>query len=313
VTPAAYELYLLASDPRAFRSDSAAREALDRFREAVALDSTFARAYAGLAYMHLRVAPPEHPAMPFRDRLRIAEGLVLQAIGLDSGIAEAHMVLGVIRMRQFRFGEAEASLDYAHRLASSWTLTGESHGYLYQWTGRFEEGLAVAKRTLDADPLSPSAHAELARAYMVNGNCGEARAVLAKIANLRPPVGRAREVTAQCHALEQRWSMALEAIRNPQGRGRSLHAFLLARAGDRDEALATLAVLRESWERTGGSAEEVATLYAGLGDLDQAFLWLNRAVDDFSLTWRIREPLFAELHADPRFTRLLGRLGLQNR
>lgn len=69
----------------------------------------------------------------------------------------------------------------------------------------------------------------------------------------------------------------------------------------------------ETTRSTGQDAFWVAMVYAGLGQLDEAFVWLDRAVDDHSLTYEVREPRFADLHADPRFPALLERLRLGTR
>lgn len=110
------------------------------------------------------------------------------------------------------------------------------------------------------------------------------------------------------------WPAAIAALR--RGRGSLARAFLaqaLARGGQREEALAILADLTNSAKRTGHGAFQVAVVYAGLGDRDRSFEWLNRSVDDASLTPQIMLPLFDDLHSDPRFEQLRSRLRFQNR
>jgi hypothetical protein len=60
-----------------------------------------------------------------------------------------------------------------------------------------------------------------------------------------------------------------------------------------------------------GYAYEVAEIYAGLGDFDRAFFWLDRSFDDHSFWPSVMGPLFDELRADPRFNRLRRRLGTE--
>jgi len=52
----------------------------------------------------------------------------------------------------------------------------------------------------------------------------------------------------------------------------------------------------------------VATVYAGLGDYDQAFQWLDQAIDDDTIGFYVMHPLFEVLHQDPRFDRLAERM-----
>ena len=85
----------------------------------------------------------------------------------------------------------------------------------------------------------------------------------------------------------------------------------LARAGQREEAYRVLADLLDRQRQNGAGAFEVAIVYAGLEEFDQAFDWLDRSVDDFSLGVTIMDPTFEDLRLDPRFERLSQRLGLQ--
>jgi predicted Zn-dependent protease len=112
------------------------------------------------------------------------------------------------------------------------------------------------------------------------------------------------------------WDEAIAALRPQAETGDPLTiAFLghvLARAGQREEATRVLADLLARQERTGAGAFEVAIVYAGLGELDEAFAWLDRSVDDYSLKVQIMAPTFDALHRDPRFESFSRRLGLQN-
>ena len=85
---------------------------------------------------------------------------------------------------------------------------------------------------------------------------------------------------------------------------------MLALAGKQDEANRLLVELAERAESTGIGAFQVAMVYTGMGDLDQAFAWLNRSVDDRSISSMVMGPVFNVLHRDPRFQDFKERLGL---
>jgi hypothetical protein len=84
---------------------------------------------------------------------------------------------------------------------------------------------------------------------------------------------------------------------------------VLARAGRRDEALAKARALES---RLYVPAEGVAAIYAGLGDREAAFTWLDRAVDTrgVGLIFLAVEPMYESLRSDPRFQQLVRRIGL---
>src|SRR5437016_12747522 len=83
-------------------------------------------------------------------------------------------------------------------------------------------------------------------------------------------------------------------------------------SGQRPEALALLKELTAKYERREALGRDVAGVYAGLGDKDQAFAWLEKDFQARSgMLVRIRwEFAFESLRSDPRFADLLRRMGL---
>jgi TolB-like protein/DNA-binding SARP family transcriptional activator/Flp pilus assembly protein TadD len=323
---AAYELYLRGSDMALLRSDSTARKGIEYLQQAIALDSMYAAAWAGLSLMYVRVAMIV--AAPVADRARygaLAEQAARKAVALDDSLAEAHAILGVVRMGVFDFASAERHLMRAIELDPSRPLTHEVMVALHLWTGQPAEALAYAERALALDPLSPTARAELAHALLFNGRCDDALAELEKLAGLKPPLMRVAPIAALCYARKHMWPEAVAVLRPQAARGEphalALLGYMLARAGQKEEALRIHAALLQRWRRRHGGAYQVALVYAGFDDRDQTFAWLDRSIADRSLVgtpgitpnFMIVGPLFEDLRRDPRFERLRGRLGLQKR
>ena len=96
-----------------------------------------------------------------------------------------------------------------------------------------------------------------------------------------------------------------------QVRALGLLGFTLAKAGERAEAKRVLADITARWRAGKMGAYDVATIYAGLGDYDQAFVWLEKSIGDRSIRPEIMGPAFDALRADPRFNRIRQRLRLQ--
>lgn len=316
---AAYELYLRGNDPANLRSDEGVRQALEYFQQAIALDSTYAAAYGGVARMYGRLRLTENPGVPIRDLEALSLQAALKAVALDDSLAEAHAALGLVRMHlSHDYRSAEIELKRAIELDPMQGRIREWLVLLYLLTGRPVEALAEARRALELDPLSPSAHAEVAHALIANDRSDEALAQLEHIRNVQPPLLRTAPIAAQAYAMKGRWEEAIAAIRPQAEKGESLglYGYLLARSGQREEASRVLQTLNARYQRTGSDAFGVAAVYAGLGDLDQAFVWLDRSVDDRSALGshhNIMEPIFEDLRRDPRFERVRERLGLQKR
>jgi len=312
---AAYELYLRGNDPTLTRSDSGARAGFEYFRQAIALDPKYAAAYAGLARMQMRIASGDD-AESHRDRLALAEQAALKAVALDDSLGDAHASLGSVRRDNYQMTLAETELQRAVALEPTNARFHEWLAQQYVATGRSKEALVEARHAQDLDPLSPTANAEVARALIANDRCDEALAQLEKLKFLRPPLLRAGELAAQCYARKTMWPEAIAEMRrisaNAGPRGKSMLAYMLARGGRPDEARQILAALLDRERRLNSGAFEVATVYAGLGDNDQAFAWLDKSLDDRSFGFD-RTIVVDGLRNDPRFDRFRQRLEGQNR
>ncbi len=192
----AYELYLRGNDPALTRSDSGARLGLEYFRRAVALDTTYAAAWAGLGRMTMRTGGAGMRAQ--------AEAALGKALTLDDSLAEVQALLGVLRGWDNDFATGE---HYFRRAI----LLEPINGRIREWfasflvrAGRPVEALAQAERAVALDPRSPSAVAEVARALAANDRCDEALARLETIAALDPPLLRVEQIAAECHARKGR-------------------------------------------------------------------------------------------------------------
>lgn len=314
---AAHELYLRGNDPALLRSDSGARAGLEYFRQAIALDSGYAAAYAGLARMRLRSSFGNDKELPVRERLALAEQAALKAVALDDSLGEAHAALGHVRRMNYDMAAAETELRRAVELEPTNAWFHESLVLQYVATERPADALVEARRALELDPLSPSANAEVAHALLANNRCDEALAQLDKLRSLRPPLLRASNIAAQCYARKQMWPAAIAELQrtsaNAGARGQALLGYMLARAGRIVEARQILTALLDRSRRIDGGAFEVAIVYAGLRENDQAFTWLDKAVDDRSVALDFLSAVVDDLRPDPRFDRFRRRTGLQKR
>ena len=311
---AAYELYVRGRDPALNRSDSGARLGLQYFRGAIAADSTYAPAYAGLAFMYGVLGMTATSANTRRQLFARGEEAALKAIALDDSLAEAHTNLGFVRtVGLIDFESAETELKHALVLDPNDPRPHEYLTHLYLWNGRAPEALAEARRELDTDPLSASARAQIADALYMNGHCDDALAQLRLLAGIRPPLRRAAFTAGLCYLEKGMWREALaefdrEEVRGPRALG--WRGYTLARSGQRDQARRILRELLARQQRTSGGAFAIAVLYTGLGDVDQAFPWLERAVGERSLWPEIMGPTLEFLRSDSRFERVRRHLGL---
>jgi TolB-like protein/DNA-binding SARP family transcriptional activator len=318
-SPAAYQLVLRGNDPALIRSDSGALQALELFQRAVALDSGYARAWAGLARLYARTTATL-PAAGRDRQLALATQAARRAVTLNDSLAESHAALGVARGALFDMAAAETHMQRALELDPT-RAAHESLVELYLWAGRHDEALAIAERARERDPRSPFARAGVARVLMLMNRCDEALTHLVPVAGADAPTQpRAAETRALCHAQAGRWNDAIAAARSAvSARDSSLVSllgWLHRRAGNGAEAERIARLVNDRVRRGRGSALDRALLAAGARDFDAAARRVQEAVDARSFMMApgvefatLTAPVLQELHRHRGFVEARRRLG----
>jgi tetratricopeptide (TPR) repeat protein len=183
--------------------------------------------------------------------------------------------------------------------------------------GRSEEALAFAERGRRLDPVSPSAQMNLGAVLYFARRYDAAISELEKALELAPDLGAAHVLLGRVYVAKGMNNRALEELERARGLLGSRpdvmtpHAYVLARAGRRREALTTLAELRRVSKRDPAPIR-VAMVHIGLGETDRSFEWLQKAFEarDWQMALLKVEPAFDGLRSDPRFPALVERVGL---
>jgi serine/threonine-protein kinase len=311
---AAYELYLRGMDISLLRGAAERREAVAYLKKAIAADSGFAAAYAGLARTYMSIGNPEPDRRKWFAR---AESAAVKAVSLDDSLGEAHAALGWVMLATGRMSRAEPELKTALALNPAVPRLHEFLARLYMEMGRSSDQLAEARAGLASDPLSYSAIQEMALALNMNKRCDESLRILAPLKSLKPPAAVAGIISGQCYAYKKMWPQAIAefqwTISNTQsGAAPALLGYALARGGRRDEARKVLAELLANRTFSRGGIG-VGIVYAGLGDYDRAFEWIEKGIKEGQSNQYLRDPMFEDLQRDPRFGRLDFYAGFQNR
>lgn len=293
-------------------------KALQFYREAWEEDPSFALAHAiaGNAYIGLSIL-----GLSEQVGLQQAREHVIEALALDSALAEGHAALGYVQIwgdRDFEAGEASlrrAVLLYP-TLPQARTWYGWYVLYVHGW---YDAAVASVRLALELDPLNTARSQDLelmlymTRRYeeVLEQNRvtwsldAEVAGALSDspVARAYREMGRYEESVAEFRALHER-------IGGPPPAGL---AVTYARMGREAEARSILRRLEPAAMRNEEQARSVARIHANLGDAERAFEWLERAWElgpraIFPLT---ADPAFDPLRADPRFEELLARAGLR--
>jgi Tfp pilus assembly protein PilF len=310
VDPEAYQLYLQGRYHWARRGDSLPR-ALDLYRAAVAREPSFAAAHAGLAETYA-VMGSNYAAVA--EVAALTRQAAQKALDLDPQLASAWSARGMARLQfDWDWRGAEADLRRALEL-------NPGSGTAHQWysrcllaQGRGQEAIAEAEQAVALDPLAPIVHNALAMALCYSRRHERAVRAAQETLRLDPRLGSTRLHLALAHLGRGDCAAAVAALEEAEPEETGDHWFrgflghVYARCGRAADARAILA-------RLPGDTQPLprAIVYAGLGEPDHAFEWLDRAWGQRTeaLLWLKVQPVFDSLRGDPRFGDLLRRVGL---
>jgi eukaryotic-like serine/threonine-protein kinase len=284
--------------------------AREYFGRALAIDSNYARAWAGLAdtYSVMAFQGGGAPRALFPD----AEHAARRALALDSLLPEAHVSESIIRaFYVWDFPAAVRSADRAIALDSTLASAWFFRTWALAAEGRLEEAEASILRAAALDPLTVTTVARVASVYRWRAKYAQAESASRAALALDPSHPIARIGLARGLSRAGRHAEAIAALppdsihlgNNEAG----FAGVVYARAGMRERALAQLRALQQ---RPYVPAEGVAAIYTALGDTAAALDWLERAVEAratglFTLS---REEMFDGLRPLPRFKRIAARV-----
>jgi TolB-like protein/DNA-binding winged helix-turn-helix (wHTH) protein len=318
VNPEAYDNYLRGRFywTTEFTKPDSLKKAQRHFEESIQKDPDFALGYAGLADTYVYLA---FSGQLSRDRAyRSAKQALGKALELDDTIGEAHDTLGVLNWRfDWDWDAAEREFNRAIALAPSYSCAHEDRAIYLGFTGRRAEALAEITKINQLDAGPSSAMAESAAYYELRDypSLIEAsrRGVLSDPNDWSQHyfLGVGYEGTGKLLDAISEYQKAIEMSNgNQDGTASLAHAF--AGIGRRAEAEKILRGLEQKSKSAYVSPYIIATVYAGLGEKDKAFEFLERAYQERSLdiSWHLKADLRLDnLRSDPRFQDLARRVG----
>ncbi|MDB6035883.1 MAG: stkP 2 [Verrucomicrobiales bacterium] len=315
--PEAYQFYLRGRYYWNKRTAETLTKAMEQFQQAADKDPNYALAYVGLSDSY--VILENYAGTPANETLPKAKAFAERALQIDNSLAEAHTSLGYVYNGLWRWQEAEQEFKRAIELNPNYPNAHHWYSLCLLDLGRIAEAKAEIKRAHELDPLSLIIGTTVTYAYLAEGDASFALAQSKKVVDLDPSFPRGHEYLGLALLKDRRYAEAIAELEKTvelSGRGRWPLRDLgygYAISGKRAEADAVIKELVGKYEKGQALGQDFAAVYAGLGDKDQAFAWLEKDFQTRSglLGWTRWAPAFESLRSDPRFTDLLGRMGFQ--
>jgi serine/threonine protein kinase/Flp pilus assembly protein TadD len=314
----AYQFYLRGRYLWNKRTADGITKAIEQFQQAIDRDPNYALGYVGLADSYGLLE--EYSGVPSSETLPKARAAADRALRIDDSLSEAHTSSGSIFEQMWRWTETGEEYNRAISLNPNYPTAHHWLSIYFRTQGQLDDSLREIKRAQELDPLSSVIGQNVAEIYLLKNDLNSAIAQCQRIIELDPNFPGAHDELGFAYLKERRNEEATaEFQKTVDLSGRAARylgdlGYCYAVSGRRAEAQTILKELEEKYDRREAIGQYVADVYAGLGDKDQAFAWLEK---DYERRSGIRLPFikwwftFNDLRGDPRYADLLHRLGLK--
>lgn len=290
--------------------------AMRHFQHALELDPGYAPAWAGLADCHIIRA--QRGMAPAAETVREADDAAQRALKLDESLAAAHAMLGAIRLQQLDIPSSLRSLERANELNPGLADTHQILGRMLYCMERHAEAQKAMLRALELDPMSMIIHTSVGDAYYYARQYERSLVYYRKAIELDPrfdgahtDLARSLEALGRFDDAEREYQEGRRLSGGVAGPTFGL-GHLEASRGNVDRARDILRGLIEARAHRVVSPWGIAALHASLGDVDEAFRWLDVAMGERStgLAFLRVHPRIDSIRSDPRYAVLLSKVGL---
>jgi serine/threonine-protein kinase len=297
------------------RTEEGLKAAIDYFQSAIRKDPKYALAYSGLADSYAVL--PEYSAFPAKEATEKAKAAAAEALEIDDALSEAHASLGIINIDwDWDWESGEKEFKRAIELNPGYATAHHWYALLLMRLGRHDESLVEIKKAQELDPLSLIITANAGFMLYQARRTDEAIEHYRKALEMDPSFGELHKYVALAYAQKGLPEKALEEIQKAvilSGRippYLSVLGYVYALSGKKSDALKIIRELKT----VSDDKSLIAEVYAGLGEKDQAFEYLQKACEERSpwMPYLKVNPQLDSLRSDPRFKGLLKRMKLES-
>jgi TolB-like protein/Tfp pilus assembly protein PilF len=307
----AYTLYLRGKYLEAQDNRESWEAAESTFRAAIEIDPEYAPAWSGLSVALGSLA--NFGYIDLHEGMEAARQASVHALELDDSLAEAWASLAHIQQAfDWNWSRAEGSVRTALQYGPRNVIALEAAATILRGLGRFDEATHYAQQSVELDPLSISSLRTLAITYWASGRYPDAQEVLQQILELYPEQVSVKAFLAAQSLLQEKPEEALLYLLNDSDNiwQRLVSTMVLYTLDHQDESNRKLQQLIENDNDVW--AFQIGEIHAWRGNPDAAFEALERAYEnkDGGFTQVLYSPYLVTLHDDPRWERILDKVGL---
>jgi TolB-like protein/Tfp pilus assembly protein PilF len=314
----AYESYLEGRYHWNKRTEDELQKSVDCFERAIERDPGYAQAFAGMADAYLTLGT--YGALPPSDVMARTKRALKKALEIDNRLAEAYTCRGCVRS-VYDWAWDDAAHDFLRAIELDPSYPTAHHWYAINHLvpqGRFDHATDELRAALRCDPLALAVNTSVGMKSYFAHQYDDAVKELKRTIGIDATFGMARLFLGATYTEQEKYSEALdelEAAIRLSGRSPDILAalgYLYGRSGEVARAREVLEELKQIARARYVSPAKIAQLHVGLGERAEALKELEAAHDERAgdLAWLGVRPVFATLRDEPRFSALLGTIGL---
>ncbi len=320
VNPEAFEAYLKGRYFLDKHSEDGLRKSIRYFEEAIEKDPTYASAYAGLAETYMTFGAPGIETLPPEEIMPKARAAAMKALKLDDLLAEAHAVLGYVKLTyDWDWIGAEREFKRAIELNPSYALAHFYYSLFFTIMGRHEEAITATKRALELDPLSLSINVVLGNQFFHARQYDQAIEHHIKTLEMNPNNWHSHWSLGIAYAQKGMFKKAIAEYEKAVTFSErntfvlSMFGYTYSFAGRKDDAMKILDEVMKQSKQRYVSPFAIALIHTGLGNKEQALQWLEKAYQERSsaMAWLGVSPMLDSLRSAPQFAELLKKMRLE--
>ena len=303
--PRAYHLYLKGRFNWSRRYHGGLATAIDCFSRAIAEDAGYSLAHAGLADVYAFLGL--YSLMKPSDAFVMASSAAQRAMQIDPDVPEVQTSLGLVATgRDWDMPRAMRHLARAVELDRTQALPRIYHSWIQVILGNLPEAVRLAREAQAIDDQSALVHSGAGYAYFMAGDFDEGVAECDRALEVQPNFIIGLYVKGMCRAVQGQLDEAIDLLSRAAAMSNRAPFYIgllgnfFARAGRVDAAQSILSELQSRMADTYIPPHAFTYIYAGLGDLDRAFEWQDKANSDGASPFNYFSPIIQELQQHPR-------------
>ena len=310
--PEVYSLYLQGQYFNNIRGKEDLHRALAAFKQALAIDPSYAPAWVGISINYQDLARNNWLSKEQAYELSLAA--VESALAIDSEMADAWASLAYLKRNRGDWAEARTAIEKAITLEPNNSIVTGTAATLAGTFGQLEKSIELFEQNVRRDPLSLSSLYALGNRYAWIGRFDKALEIYNRIISVNAEFPGIHRNVAIVYLWKGEAKTALtELEKDPAARFYAhVKARILSTLGNEAEAQAIIDEILKKPDQL--SPASLALTYAWRGENDLAFVWFDKAMeqDPGSLSYILRNRWNRKLENDPRYPVFIEKLGLLN-